>query len=297
MTNMKPLGLLGLITGLFLLIAACGGIYGGDTTLAPPPSTTPPSTAPSSATAPLASTSEGQRLFTVNGCSACHGSEGQGSAIAPGLAGHTAAQVKRQARAPLGLMPVFPPSKISNTELGQIAEYVESLGGDHVHMRVADPGEALSQHHWMTLFALEDGSASEAVHHIGHIIAQVTGQHLSQMEEAKDEAEAGQLHEAIHIIENMLAGIQVDDLTPSEMHASLARSSVLVEDINGALHHLDHIMERMGGDPAAASLVAEIRDLLESGDIGDAAHELDDLTGIAHEEEHEDEDEDDGHDH
>ncbi len=277
---MKSLVVLGLVTGLLLIIAACGG--DGDTTLVPPPSATPPS-----AIAPSAPESEGQRLFTTNGCSACHGAQGQGSAIAPALAGHTGGQVKRQARAPLGLMPVFPPSKISNAELGQIAEYIESLEGDHAHMRVVDPGEALSQHHWMTLFALEDDSANEAVHHIDHIISQVTGQHLSQMKEAKEETEAGNLHESIHIIENMLAGVQVDDLTPSEMHASLARSSLLIDDIDEALHHLDHFMERMSGDQSIASLVAEIRDLLETGDIADAAHELEELTGTAHEEEHE----------
>ncbi len=290
---MKPLGILGLIAGLVLMIAACGGIYGGDTTSAAPTSTAPPA-----ATALPTSTSEGQRLFTANGCSACHGPEGQGSAIAPGLAGHTAGQVKRQARAPLGLMPVFPPSKISNAELSQIAEYVESLAGEHVHMRIADPGESLAQHHWMTLFALEDDSPDEAVHHIDHIIDQVTGEHLSQMKQSREETEGGYLHEAVHIIENMLAGVQVDDLTASEMHASLARSSVLIDDIDGALHHLDHLMEALSGDPAVASQVAEIRGLLESGDISDAAHELEELAGTTHEEEHKEEQEDGGgHDH
>ena len=222
---------------------------------------------------------------------------GQGSAIAPGLAGHSSAQVKRQARAPLGLMPVFPPSKISNTELGQIAEYIETLGGDHAHMTISGPAEASAQHHWMTLFALEDDSASEAVHHIDHIINLVTGQHLAQMQEAKEAAEGGHLHEAITTIENMLAGVQVEDLTPSEMHASLARSSVLIDDIDGALHHLVHVMEAISGDSAIASQVAEIRDLLDSGNISDAAHELEELTGTAHEEEHEEEEDDGGHDH
>lgn len=288
---MKPLVLLCLIAGLFLLIAACGG--DGGTPQAPPISTEAPT-----ATAPSTPKSEGERLFIANGCGACHGAQGEGSPIAPALAGHTGGQVKRQARAPLGQMPVFPPSKISNEELDQIAAYVESLEGDHVHMRVADPGKSLSQHHWMTLFALEDNSASEAVHHIEHIIAQVTGQHLSQMEQANDEIAEGNIHDAIHIIENMLAGVQVADLTPSEMHAGLARSSVLIDDIDGALHHLDHFMERMSGDQAAADLVAEIRDLLESGNISDAAHELEELTGAAHEEEHEEEDDDDdGHGH
>ena len=282
---MKLMGIFGLIAGLVLIIAACGG----DT-----PSAAPTSAAPPLATTQPATTSQGQRLFTANGCSACHGAQGQGSAIAPALAGHTGSQVKRQARAPLGLMPVFPPSTISNKELSQIAEYIESLEGDHVHMRVVDPGAALSQHHWMTLFALEDDSVNEAVHHIDHIIAQVAGQHLAQMEQAKDETTGGNLHEAIHIIENMLAGVQLDDLTPSEMHASLARSSVLIDDIEGALHHLEHLMEALSGDQAVASQVAEIQGLLASGDLGDAAHELEKLTGKAHEEERE---EAGGHDH
>ncbi len=280
------MGSLGLITVLLLLIAACGGD-------AVTPSVPPLPTATLTAAAPSTPESEGQRLFIANGCGACHGELGQGSSIAPALAGHTASQVMRQARAPLGLMPVFPPSKISNAELDQIAEYIETLEGDHAHIRVVDPGEALSQHHWMTLFALEDDSANEAVHHIDHIISQVTGQHLSLMEEAKGETERRNLHEAIHIIENMLAGVQVEDLTPSEMHARLARSSLLIDDIEGTLHHLDHFMERLSGDQAIASLVAGIRELPEAGDIADAAHELEELTGTAHEEEHEEA----GHDH
>jgi len=85
------------------------------------------------------------------------------------------------------MMPVFPPSQISNVELNQIAEYIETLSGDHLHMTMDDTGQASTQHHWMTLFALEDGSPDEAVHHIDHIIGLVTGQHESRMVEAKKE--------------------------------------------------------------------------------------------------------------
>ncbi|MCH7737232.1 MAG: cytochrome c [Chloroflexi bacterium] len=290
MRNMKRSGLLCLIAGLVLMIAACGDIYGG-ATLAPVPSTSTPVSSPAPASSPE---SEGRRLFTANGCSACHGSDGQGSPIAPALAGHSGAQVKRQARAPLGQMPVFPPSQISNAELDQIAEYIESLGGDHLHISLDDPGQASAQHHWMTLFALEDGDAEEAVHHIGHIIGLVTGQHLAQMNVAKEQIEAGELHEGTHTIENMLAGTEVNDLTPSEMHASLARSSALIGDAEGTMHHLDHISDVLSGDPAVAGQVADIRELLESRHLGDAAHELEDLVGTTHEEEHE---EPEGHGH
>ena len=89
-----------------------------------------------------------------------------------------------------------------------------------------------------------------------------------------------------HVIENMVAGTQVNDLTPSEMHASLARSSALVGDAEGTMHHLDHISQALSGNPALAAQMAEIRELLESEDLGDAAHELKDLVGDAHEEKH-----------
>ena len=286
---MKPVIFLGLITGLFLLVAACGDIYGGDPPSAAPASTAPASTASSSPTALPTPVSEGQRLFIANSCSACHGSNGEGSAIAPGLAGHSGAQVKRQARAPLGMMPVFSPTQLSNEELDQIAQYIESLGGDHLHMAADGPGQASAQHHWMTLFALEDGDAAEALHHISHIVGLVTGQHLSQMNQAKAEIEAGSLHEGAHIMENMLAGTEVTDLTPSEMHAGLARSSALIDDAEGALHHLDHISDSLGGGPDLTGQVAEIREFLESGNLRDAAHELEELVGAAHEEEHEEE--------
>jgi len=188
---MKRLGFLGLITGLFMLIAACGDIYGGATPSAPSTSGAATSTAPPLVTPAATLASEGQRLFTANGCAACHGPNGEGSAIAPGLAGHTGRQVTRQARAPVGQMPVFPPSQISNTELAQIAEYIESLGGDHLHVSSDDPNQSLTQHHWMILFALEDESPGEAVHHIDHITGLVAGQHLAQMNEAKEAIETG----------------------------------------------------------------------------------------------------------
>lgn len=57
----------------------------------------------------------------------------------------------------------------------------------------------------------------------------------------------------------MLAGVQMEDLTPSEMHANLACSSTLIDDVEGALHHLEHFADRLGSGPALESRVAEIR--------------------------------------
>ena len=44
------------------------------------------------------------------------------------------------------------------------------------------------------------------------------------------------------------------------MHAGLARSLALIDTAEGALHHLDHIYEGLGGDPALVNHVAEIRE-------------------------------------
>ena len=99
-----------LIAGLYLLIIACGGPAG-----TPIPTGTP------------VGSSTGQRLFVSNGCAACHGSDGNGSTIAPGLFEHSTDQISRQVRAPLGAMPTYPPLKISDEELDEIVLYISIL--------------------------------------------------------------------------------------------------------------------------------------------------------------------------
>jgi nitrate/nitrite-specific signal transduction histidine kinase len=53
-------------------------------------------------------------------------------------------------------MPVFPPDKISTSELDSLVAYVTSLGGGHAHDRPVDLGADLQMHHWMALFTVED---------------------------------------------------------------------------------------------------------------------------------------------
>ena len=112
----KQIGLSIMFLVLFMLIiAACGGS-------ATP--TTPSLPKPTSAIETLPA---GHQLFVTKGCAACHGQNAKGSVIAPALGGHSGNQVRRQVRAPLGLMPVFPPDKSSNGELLDI-----EIGRAHV---------------------------------------------------------------------------------------------------------------------------------------------------------------------
>ncbi len=125
-----------LATLFSLFIVACGAA-------APPAQAPAPTVKPIETESPPAT--EGQQLFVSKGCAACHGQNGEGTNFAPALAGHTVDQTKRQVRAPVGLMPVFPPDQISNEELEEIAEYVASLGGGHGHAQSMNMGDAVAQ--------------------------------------------------------------------------------------------------------------------------------------------------------
>ena len=269
-------GVLGIL--LLLLASACGA----SATSTSAPILTPPATSASV----LQPASTGEQLFVSKGCAACHGSIGQGSEIAPALAGHTETQV----RAPMGLMPVFPPDRVSNQELAQIAEYVTGLSGPHGHMAPVNLADSISQHHWMALFALKDDAQEEAVHHINHIITLVEGGHLARMRESLQIIEAGNIHDAAHIIEDMLAGTASPELDEMKVHLRLAITSIKVEDPGDAAHHLEHYLDLVEGDSKEAEIGSEIMDLLEAGDLQEAEHHISGLTEAFSNEDHDEDD-------
>ena len=131
-----------LIASFSIVLLSCGG-------------TTPTETAE----APLKSTpvqveqlSEGQALFVVKGCAACHGQNAEGSQIAPALPGHSEIMVKRQVRNPRLRMPAFSESQITDEELNTIASYIAGLSSEgHAHPETIELTAALEIHHWMAL--------------------------------------------------------------------------------------------------------------------------------------------------
>lgn len=186
---------------------------------------------------------DGQEVFATAGCAACHGEEAQGTDFAPGLAGHSIAQVKRQVRAPIGTMTVFPPEKISNEDLQELAEYIGGLEGGHAHARAGMSGDDLLMHHWMALFALEAGDIHDGSHHLDHILDAAEGQHLRMMEQSKDLLSEGGVHEAEHIIEEMLAGLDEAEIDLPTMHMRLALSSLKADDLTNVVHQVEHFAE------------------------------------------------------
>lgn len=277
----KVTGLMALGALLLLLAVACGA--SATPTDAPTPTPAPIS---ASAVPPL---SAGEQLFVTKGCAACHGDMGQGSEIAPALPGHTETQVRRQVRAPMGLMPVFPSDRVSNQELAQIAEYITSLSGAHGHMAPVSLADAIAQHHWMALFALKDEAPDEAKHHIKHIIELVEGDHLARMVEALRTVEDGSSHDAEHIIEDMLSGTASPGLAEPEVHLRLAITAIKVEDPGDAGHHLEHYLGLVEKDSEEAGIGGEIIDLLGAGNLSEAEHHISELTEAFSDEDHEEE--------
>lgn len=222
----------------------------------------------------------GQELFIAKGCAACHGQNGEGTPAAPALPGHNESQVRRQARAPVGIMPVFPPDKISEEELVAIVDFVESLEGGHGHSRSGTLGDELLMHHWMALFAVEDNSMGEAIHHVEHIVGLTEGQHKAKMNETLSLLDQGDEHGAAHILETMLAGLTDDVAEETDMHLRLALSSTRLDDDTGAAHHMEHAIDSTEHSSSAA-VHGEIAASIVAGNLTDAEHLLVSLLGDA----------------
>ncbi|MEE9248012.1 MAG: cytochrome c [Dehalococcoidia bacterium] len=229
---------------------------------------------------------QGRNLFVSKGCAVCHGQDAQGTTIAPALPGHSATIVKRQIRAPVGVMPVFPPDKITNEELDQIAEFIDGLVGGHLHKRPSDIGQAVALHHWMALLSLEEDEITEGLHHVEHIIELVQGTHLARMQEVLQQLQGGEFHDATHGIQDMLAGTAESGLATEAMHLQLALSGLRVEDVEGASHHLEHFLQTASG--AAKEQGEVILEALQSQEMQEAEHMIEELLGI--DEDHGDED-------
>ena len=257
-----------LFAGLIFLAMACSQ---------PEPTATPlPTTAP----APAALYA-GHQLFVDKGCAACHGQNAGGSSFAPPLAGHSAAVVKRQIRAPLGIMPVFPPDKISNEEMEAITTFIDGLEGErqHVHSEAPTGPDELALHHWMALFSIEAGDPGEGAHHLGHIVDLTEGEHFAQMKKAISLLEEGDVHEGGHIVEGMLAGLEDVGLDDQGMHLTIALSSARVGEKDASLHHLEHFLDSTSGERHEAA--EEIESLLRADAVHDAVDRLEELSGQA----------------
>ena len=255
--------IVGLILLLFSLVACSGG---GVSALSDTP-------------IPMGS-SIGEQLYHSKGCSTCHGSRQGGSVIAPKLNGFTANQVKRQVRAPVGAMPVFGPSVISNEELNLIALFVASLSHDDTFTVMDDQSQTVFQEHWMILFSLADGFSEEAIRHADNIIKLVSGPHQAELKQASALIESGNTHEAAHLVENMVTGVDgdIETLNFLGLQVKLSHRATLAGEINTSVHFLSHASESLNADNELLhSRIQEIVNNLDSGNLEQATLGLEEI--------------------
>ena len=175
-------------------------------------------------------------------------------------------------------MPVFPPSKVSDRELDEIAQYVTSLGNRPAFALVDVPREDSFQLHWMALFSLADDFAEEASQHVGAIIELVTGPHRAQMIQIRTEIQTGNYHTAVHSLEGMLPRIGAGDLSYLGIYLGLARNAGSNGDIQTATHYLEHASDSLCcANEAIVMKITKIQDQLEIGNIANVVRGIEEL--------------------
>jgi len=219
----------------------------------------------------------GHELYVQAGCGGCHGENAEGTEIGPALPGHGEAVVIRQVRTPLDKMPSYTAARLSDDDLHEIAEYIASLAPEETHVEPVKLSDLSATHHWMALSAIEAGDLKDALHHVNHIVDLVKGEHLTAMKEAREHLEAGDAHEAEHLIEEMLAKTAKPDLTLKRLHLQLALTAVGARDTKEAIHQTRHFVALVKGKPKQNGL-AVIKDL-EAGDLHEAEHGIERLLG------------------
>ncbi|MCH7642241.1 MAG: c-type cytochrome [Chloroflexi bacterium] len=223
----------------------------------------------------------GRVVYQQVGCAACHGEDGSGTVIAPGLPGHNELQVRRQVRGPIGVMPVFGTDVLTPEDLSALVAYVESLSGAHMHgMETGIPlAEQSLAHHRMALTAFSADNVDEAEHHIEHLIGILDGQHLALMQEALDLTLSGDIHDAQHMIEGMLSDVQPADESFVTLHFKLGLAGLRATGNGEAAHHLEHAAAVADGDELAE--INEILALLAADEKIEAEEHLSALLGMA----------------
>lgn len=222
----------------------------------------------------------GRAVYLSHGCIACHGVQAEGTTLAPPLAETSEVVIRRQIRAPLGIMPNFPPESISAEELDVLVIYLLTLEpfddtlfeGERLQPEI---GEEIIMRHWMALIALEVDDIDLAREHVEFIMQYVRSTHRQQMQIALDALDNDDVHNAQHIIESMVA--DVSGINDAGVALRLILSAVRVEDLDEATHHLEHYRTTTGHDETIA---ATIETLLANEEYAQVESLLDSLLEI-----------------
>lgn len=268
------------LASLVLALTSCDGADDDDTKQ---PEATTPATEREARTGPAAAppAGSGGQIYVSSGCGSCHGMNAEGTDTAPPLAGHTHEQIVEQVRAPMGAMPAYSTSQISDAELEQLAEYIGSLEERERHVEPLKLSNLVAAHHRMALSAIRAEDVQDAIHHVNHVVERVRGEHLRAMREARELLESGDHHDAEHLIEEMLAGRAEKDLRLDRLYLQLALTAAKADDRKEALHDMRHFRELVKG--ARRAKADEVIDAIRAANRHATIDGIRDLLGLPHE--------------
>jgi mono/diheme cytochrome c family protein len=244
----------------------------------------------------------GQEVFSTLGCTACHGQSAEGTDLAPALAGHSEFAIRRQLRAPIGIMPPYAPAVLSAEDLDAVVAFILSLvpvestesadaGHEHEHAAMA-VGDIVFAHHWLLWLALEAENSDAAIHQIAHITPSVTGAHLVQMDSLTALVTEGDFEAARSLAETMVSDVEVFGEDSDFVYLQMVYRAILAEDAEAADHFITDFLEHMTAHETMG-LIADVQSAVESGDFEAAAALLEAEYGdsllfeeAAHDDEH-----------
>lgn len=143
---------------------------------------------------------KGKELFASKGCAACHGANAEGK-VGPALAGHSGEEIVQKVRSQSGTMPAFSTASISDAELHEIVEFIESL----------NPSGAPDEHHLMeALEAIEANNIDQAKNEIQEAIEKASADRKAQEQLILASLNMGKVREAEDAIKRLMGSVEAN---------------------------------------------------------------------------------------
>ena len=260
-----------------------------ETTAAPPhthTATTVPTSVPDVSPTPIppeVMVERGIALYQASGCASCHGETGEGiESLGPALPGHSPEAVFRQVREPRLVpqgsvqMPAYGAEQISDQELEQIVAWIESLGPPLGAGPFAGSMTEAAHLH-LALISLQTTGVDDATAHLRDLVATAEAEVHEEAQTILDLLAAGDLHEAEHQLEVMLAEAEGGEFTEVQLHIVLALSALQAHFDEDAIRHLENAAGAATGEERGT--LEDLLDKLEEGHAHDVQHELERLLG------------------
>lgn len=256
-----------ILTILAFVLAACART--------PAQSSPAPSSPEPTPTPMMTEIEEGKALYAQK-CAVCHGPNGEGTALGPKVAGHSASAVKTQLRNPVGTMPAFTQAQLGDADANKVAVFIASLEPAMARPLEWEAAAPETMHHWMALLAIKTNDTADARHHLEDVLALIKEPvHETQTREALDLINQGKLHYAEHEIEEMAGGESPSGVTMQRFHLVLAMDGVKEQNAAMVKHHLEHFLIEATEEQKV--IAGKALQLIQAADFHEAEHEIEEL--------------------